>query len=89
MGMKFKVLVEYEYPTEHKLPVKAELVLHGDRVTTDKIKWLESKTGHWIKSNIGGAKVCSVCQSHMGLSNFKYCPNCGAKMVEPQESEGI
>ena len=40
----------------------------------------EPKTGHWIKSDIGGAKVCSVCQAHMGLSNFKYCPNCGAKM---------
>ena len=42
----------------------------------------ESKIGHWIKSNIGGAKVCSECQAHMGLSNFKYCPNCGKKMEE-------
>ena len=49
----------------------------------------EPKTGHWIKSNIGGAKVCSVCNAHMGLSSFKFCPNCGAKMVEPQESEEI
>ena len=47
----------------------------------------EPKTGHWMKSNIGGAKVCSVCNAHMGLSSFKFCPNCGAKMVEPQESE--
>ena len=38
------------------------------------------KKGKWIKSNIGGAKVCSICQAHMGLSNFKYCPNCGAEM---------
>lgn len=38
------------------------------------------KKGKWIKSNIGGAKVCSVCQAHMGLSNFNYCPNCGAEM---------
>ena len=45
------------------------------------------KIGHWIKSNIGGAKVCSVCKAHMGLTNFKFCPNCGAKMVEPQERE--
>lgn len=41
----------------------------------------ERKVGKWIKSEIGGAKVCSICQSHMGLSNFKYCPNCGAEMV--------
>lgn len=38
------------------------------------------KTGHWIKSNIRVAKVCSVCNAHMGLSNFKFCPNCGAEM---------
>lgn len=41
--MKFKVLVEYEYPIEHKLPVKAEIVLHGDRVVTDNIKWIEQE----------------------------------------------
>lgn len=40
----------------------------------------EHKVGKWLKSEIGGAKVCSICQSHMGLSNFKYCPNCGADM---------
>ena len=38
------------------------------------------KRGKWIKSDIGGAKVCSICLAHMGLSNFKYCPNCGAEM---------
>ena len=38
------------------------------------------KKGKWIKSDIGGAKVCSICLAHMGLSNFKYCPNCGAEM---------
>ena len=40
----------------------------------------EPKIGRWIKSNIGGAKVCSVCKAHMGLSSFKYCPNCGSRM---------
>lgn len=38
------------------------------------------KVGKWIKNNIGGAKVCSVCNAHMGLSVFKFCPNCGAEM---------
>lgn len=32
--MKFKCIVEYEYPVEHKPPVAAEIVLHGDRVVT-------------------------------------------------------
>ena len=39
--MIFKAIVEYEYPVEHKPPVKAEIVLHGDRVITDNIKWLK------------------------------------------------
>lgn len=42
----------------------------------------EPKIGRWIKSNIGGAKVCSACKAHMGLSSFKYCPNCGEKKVD-------
>ena len=46
---------------------------------------VQPKTGHWMKSNIGGAKVCSVCNAHMGLTSFKFCPNCGAKMMESQE----
>lgn len=41
--MKFKVIVEYEYPIEHKCPVKAEIVLHGDKVISDNIKWLEQE----------------------------------------------
>jgi hypothetical protein len=41
---------------------------------------VEHKKGKWMKSNIGGAKVCSLCQVHMGLSNFKFCPSCGAEM---------
>jgi hypothetical protein len=45
--MKFKVLVEYEYPIEHKIPVKAELILHGDRVVTDNIKWVEQEPKTW------------------------------------------
>lgn len=38
--MKHRVIVEYDYPVEHKTPVKAELTLHGDRVETWNIKSL-------------------------------------------------
>lgn len=41
--MKFKVMVEYEYPIEHKCPVKAEIILHGDKVISDNIEWLEQE----------------------------------------------
>jgi predicted RNA-binding Zn-ribbon protein involved in translation (DUF1610 family) len=49
------------------------------------------KTGHW-KSTIDGKPVCSECgfvsESEDGYFVSHYCPNCGARMVEPQERSG-
>lgn len=56
----------------------------------------QPKIGHWIDKTRQSAcgivfcKVeCSECGESSGLSHTlaKYCPNCGAKMVESQESE--
>ena len=58
-----------------------------------------TKVGHWIEIaqySDGNHKIeCSECESHIfdrGHANsfnvknkYKYCPNCGARMVEPQE----
>ena len=45
----------------------------------------EPKTGHWI--DVFGGCECSECGDlEPGYSD--YCPNCGAKMIESQESEG-
>ena len=57
------------------------------------------KTGHWATQNIHNCHTdfkCSVCgytHNFMHLygeptADYNYCPNCGAKMIEPQESEG-
>ena len=51
----------------------------------------EPKTGHWIESRCD-MWDCSNCgHTYTDLSCEKYgmnfCPNCGARMVEPQESE--
>ena len=57
----------------------------------------QPKTGHWIECMPGGAEEwcykCSECnfwkyKKSINLSKFKFCPNCGAKMVDSQESEG-
>jgi hypothetical protein len=54
----------------------------------------EPKTGQWIKVTNGrGGHECDLCHEYAPsyqsgdeyLTN--YCPNCGARMVEPQESE--
>ena len=62
----------------------------------------EPKTGHWIQTNESFINqdgqfiynfICSECKSlsYFRKSNKKViganvCPNCGAKMIEPQES---
>lgn len=50
----------------------------------------QPKTGHWIDVD-GIWFKCSECDAHrkmMPAYKEYYCPNCGAKMIEPQESEG-
>ncbi len=41
--------------------------------------------GHWIYKNLKG-QFCSACDKQ-SIWKFDYCPNCGCRMVEPQESE--
>lgn len=54
----------------------------------------EPKTGHWITVTNGrGGHECSLCHEYApSYQNgdewlTKYCPGCGCRMVEPQESE--
>lgn len=50
----------------------------------------QQKTGHWIVEvwNNREHHSCSVCQRIVDYEPcYHYCPYCGAKMVEPQESE--
>ena len=46
----------------------------------------KQRTGHWIETWL--SFWCSECKTQFGGA-YKFCPNCGAKMVEPQESEGV
>ena len=55
----------------------------------------QQKTGHWIYSKaVNTSEIiwseCSECKDgERGCAKrMKYCPNCGAKMVEPQEGSG-
>jgi hypothetical protein len=60
----------------------------------------ESKTGHWILADEQNKEdvendnyrfICSKCQCsdiHAKGTIVPYCWKCGARMVEPQESEG-
>lgn len=52
----------------------------------------EPKAGHWVKVTNGrGGHECDLCHEYApsyqsGKEHLtNYCPNCGAKMIEPQE----
>ena len=57
----------------------------------------EPKTGHWVKYGISRCGEqhykCTSCGYYINFGQwgelytkeFKYCPNCGARMIEPQE----
>lgn len=61
----------------------------------------EPKTGHWIKYGVPRCGEqhykCTSCGYYINFGQwseiytkeFKYCPNCGCRMVEPQESEKV
>ena len=56
--------------------VDAEFLKHG--------KWVESVFHNGC--TFDHDMVCSVC-GHSGLPDYKYCPNCGAKMMDESEAE--
>lgn len=59
----------------------------------------EPKTGHWISRWYAGHDfrfhVCSECneefscdmETGISIDNYRYCPNCGAKMAENEDKE--
>ena len=53
----------------------------------------EIKTGHWIDDIKYGGTEYSECgkwypHATIAKSEIKYCSECGARMVEPQERSG-
>jgi len=49
----------------------------------------QPKTGHWINEGFLSSK-CSECGKYAIIANWSkvlsnFCPNCGTKMIEPQE----
>jgi hypothetical protein len=53
-----------------------------------RVKALEQQTGHWIDMDEWLSPFlpceCSECKA-VEFEKSKYCPNCGAKMVELQK----
>ena len=80
--------------TNHRTPTVEQIVSNGTPL--QKGHWISHKT-HCKKlgvlpSGLGSYWWCSKCDTGIDSIQFSrvehnFCPKCGAKMVEPQESE--
>jgi hypothetical protein len=71
-------------PTVKEIPTKIPINVFEQLISQ------EPKTGHWIVEvwNNKEHHTCSVCQRVVDYEPcYHYCPYCGVKIVEPQESE--
>ena len=60
----------------------------SDIVVLPSVNPQKPKTGHWINDeDTIGCYYCSECGGYVASYDDAYCKYCGAKMVEPQESE--
>jgi hypothetical protein len=81
MCMTGEYLADKEYKSEDIISKHIQRLRALPSVTP------QPKTGHWIFDEILDRNYyCSECKS-MGVDYWDYCPYCGAKMIEPQESE--
>ena len=90
------VITRLDAIATERYPMITDLDVEALRIAIKDIEQ-ESKTGHWIRITNDAMKekyICSECGRQIeddgieGLLPIKYpyC-HCGAKMVEPQESE--
>ena len=78
---------------------KCQPLFEMNKALCKRIKALPSvtpaeRTGHWINDRNKNNVRCSVCGrgykdvcATASITSYSYCPNCGARMVEPQEGE--
>ena len=73
---------------------KCQPLFEMNKAICKRIKALPSvtpteRTGHWIMNRQRETRQCDKCMTVYRWSFYphNYCPDCGCRMVEPQESE--
>ena len=84
------------------LLIDEEITFKGYNYLISDVKAISSaepKTGHWIEEDMFDGDVayrCSECNELFWIESgtpkdngYNFCPKCGKRLVEPQESEDI
>lgn len=87
---EYPVGQQYEYEV-HEVIAEAADTLIMNAASKQTVLGYDKEPAHakWIhKPHVYGVSFCSACDFENHIDDSNYCPNCGAKMVEPQNSEG-
>lgn len=81
----------YQWWKKQKKRVQKKYTLLGRYLSPKELVTPQPKTGHWIRVDENKLR-CSECEVVHLIAQYPsgkigWCPNCGAKMIEPQESE--
>ena len=84
----------YELPNNKMLMADVDEKHHTATVSVyalDDLVEAVNKTGTWEEGigNNRGRFYCSECGDWQTYGKTDFCPSCGVRMVEPQESEEI
>ena len=83
-------LISAMYYYEHN---EGGLTAYDAQDIINKAPTIEPKRGEWkrriVDNGFNADWVCSECGYRVKTDfvDYNFCPNCGARMVEPQESE--
>lgn len=79
-----------------RVPYKGIIMYAINAIKHGKVLDQEPRKGHWIRELIrnekggciGAKMICSECDNDNKHDEYmNYCPNCGCRMIESQESE--
>lgn len=90
-ALEYDIFIEADDGLDNYRTVIEDLVNAIDNTQKAQIEALPSvtpqqRTGHWIEDENEMEVICSECAENNDKCS-KFCPNCGAKMIESQESE--
>lgn len=66
------------FTDEYKFPARKQAEYVADRLLANGV--IVQKEGRWKGAGMGDYYCSLCCETYTGGNEYKFCPNCGAKM---------